>query len=239
LNDPITEKKISDFIIEYIPDQPFEKCKLEIWFPSGDTKLYKSLEDLRQDIYIGRIRRNFQAKYSNNKNWLTINKISKNSSKIRNLFRPIYKSRNIGIYYGMIVGLIIKSLDTAYLLLQIDITSMFFFLITVGLFFLPFKVRGTSFIGIPVILLLSIVSKINLYSICFGCFLTGLLFGIPFGSAIGIIFGFYKAKRIGKIVDIEIENFSFYILGLILPIVFLLLAIPFWLFWLSPKFFEL
>ena len=207
LDDPRTETKINDFLLSYIPDEPFENSDIEIWFPSGDTKIYDNLEDFKQDVDSGKIRRNFQAKYYNNKNWVTINTISKHSTKIRNLFRPIYKSRNNGIFYGIIVGTIIKFIDTSYLLLQIeiDITSMFFFLISVFL----------------------------------GCCTAGLSLGAPFGSAIGIILGYYKAKRIGKIVDIEIENFNFYFLGLILPIVFLLLIIPMWIFWLSPKLFEL
>jgi hypothetical protein len=68
--------------------------------------------------------------------------------------------------------------------------------------------------------------------------LIGAVLGCPAGMAVGPVVGYVRAGRLPKAVDAAPEGSRPWLLGLLLPAAFLPIAVPFYLFWLTPQMVE-
>jgi hypothetical protein len=75
----------------------------------------------------------------------------------------------------------------------------------------------------------------NLFITFLASVLVGTLLGIPAGTVVGTIVGHFKAKNLACTTDIVDEGMRPYIIGLLLPFLFLATALPLWIFWLTPQ----
>ncbi len=213
---------------------------IEICFPDEQKKNYVNLDEFREDIIHGRVKKDFKARstvFSNNTEnkepaWSTVEKICDTDFNLKTLFRPVWAHTMKGLEYGVLAGITLKALDTTILFFRINPGLGLAWLLIVGSLFskirwlpLPIMIFASRF-GIPVMSLLGAF---------FGTMITGFIFGGPFGMFAGTLAGHFRAKNLPKASDAVPEGAKPYYIGLLAAGLFLGFLIPFYLFWLSPR----
>lgn len=213
---------------------------IEICFPDAQRRNYINLDELREDIIHGRVKKDYKARSTVSVNdpenkepaWSTVEKICETDFKLKVLFRPIWAHTMKGLEYGAIAGIILKALDTTILFFRINPGLGLAWLLIVGSLFskarwlpLPIMIFASRF-GIPVMSLLGAF---------FGTMITGFIFGGPFGMFAGTLAGHFRSKSLPRAVDAVPEGGKPYYIGLVAAGLFLGFLIPFYLFGLSPR----
>ena len=240
--------------------QPASKKSLvEVWFPSGDTKTYEELDSFRKDVYAGRIRRDYKARApgqhgdadvpgrrENEDQWTTVSGLAKENDAIKKVFRPVSGAIGKGIAYGIGAGIVLKVLDTTYLFFTADPMHGIAWLCIVGVLgamntkagqkILPYLIFGAVYVVIKGQLSMGMFT--DKFMAVPTTVIVGMLFGAPAGSILGAIIGFFRSRKLAQKADIEDEGARPYLFGLVLPFTFLAFAIPFWVFWFTPKMME-
>lgn len=91
-----------------------------------------------------------------------------------------------------------------------------------------------------VAIILSIKSgvKANLFVAVLAVMLVGTVFGGPAGMMVGTITGHFRQKKCPRAPDAVPEGAEPYLIGMVLPAIFLGVLIPFYFLWLTPKMIE-
>lgn len=109
------------------------------------------------------------------------------------LYEPVWSHAMAGLKWGAITGMVLKLLDTLIALGLVKPELAFFFLIAVGVCFIPR-------IGMPAMIVISIflvrVSKINFFFMGIASALAGAMLGCLPGMAIGGTIGLYRKKSL-------------------------------------------
>jgi len=233
---------------------------VEVWFPDGSTIRYKDINEFKHDVFEGKIRRDYKARLPSdvshneegdentetNEHWITVSDVVKREESLRSPFRPVSGAIGKGVVWGIGVGIVLKAIDTTLMFFMVDPIHGVAWLAIVGVLAamnikacqkaLPYIIGGSIYavfkFGIPIDIF---TSK---FMAMLSTMLVGAIFGAPSGSVVGAIVGFFRSRRLAKKVDLEDEGAKPYVLGLILPFTFLAFAIPFWIFWLTPKMME-
>jgi len=141
------------------------------------------------------------------------------------------------IPYGIIGGVILKEFDTALLFYNVDLKVFGLFCLAI---LAVIATNWFKFYPIAIYLLLTWRMGIhaNFFSIMIASAVVGALFGAPTGVLIGTIVGHFKARSLTRLGVVNTEGFRPYLVGVILPVIFLAIGLPLWIFWLTPKMVE-
>ncbi|MDD5085193.1 MAG: hypothetical protein PHE61_04010 [Candidatus Omnitrophica bacterium] len=228
-------------------EKEVKKTEIEVCFPDGGIKVYE-IGELRDDIVKGNVKKDYKCrpnvlvqpkgkeKEPKKPDWTTIEKLSNSNFELQVLYKPLWAYAMKFCWYGVTVGAALKALDTTFLFAGIDSTLCLTWLIVVGSLLVG---RWFPWAWI-VALIISWKSgvRINLFLSVFVVGFIGAIFGGPVGMAIGTIVGHFKQKGLPKAQDAVSEGNRPYILGLLIPLVWFVGAMSFYLFWLNPKIFE-
>jgi hypothetical protein len=213
---------------------------VEICLPNGEVKEYEKMEILRDEILSGNLKKDCKARIKRRKEtkWATIEKISNTDFKLQSLYKPVWAYTKKFLGYGVIGGIILKTLDTTWLFFQIDKTGSlgFIWLLVVASLFVSKWWKWAPLVAI----FISIKSGIkgNLFTAVLSVTFVGAIFGGPAGMISGTIVGLFKQKRTIKAPDAGREGAKPYLVGLLVPLIFLGMAIPLYIFWLTPLLFD-
>lgn len=220
-----------------------KKQTIAICFPNNEIKVYENNDNLREEIIRGDVRMDYKARLigisaegsdeSKEIEWSTLEKISDTDFKLQTLYRPVWAYTMKGLTYGAIVGIALKALDTTWLFFQIDQTTGFVWLMIVGSLFVTKWWWWAP--GVPLFLSFKLGIKANLFITFLAVMFVGAIFGGPAGMVVGTIVGHFRARNIPKAPDADPEGAKPYLIGLLVPLMFLVVAIPSYLFWLMPK----
>ena len=209
---------------------------LEVEMDNGYIKPYPNFIDFKNDILNGDVKKIFKARLKNddedqNQEWLTVEKIAKEDPTTGKLYRPVWTYAKEGLGYGILIGIILKAIDTGILFFAADALMGVIWVVFCASFFFrqwwaPFAVLAFVYIKFGIAL--------NLFVTLLAVGAIGAILGAPFGLLIGTIIGHFKAKRIVKAPDAEPEGNYPYIMGLVLPVVLILIIVPLYFLWFSP-----
>jgi len=135
----------------------------------------------------------------------------------------------------VICGIILKAMDTTWLLFEINSKMGFMWLLMVASLLLSKWWKW----GPLVVIFVSIKSgvKLNLFMMVFPVTIVGAIFGAPAGMILGTIVGHFKKGK-HRASDSQSEGSKPYLLGLLAPVLFLAIVGSLYLFWLNPKMIE-
>jgi hypothetical protein len=224
---------------------------LEVSFPGAPRRRYATLAELRADVDRGEIRRHLRARpcaagdeqdcggeaEEAAAGWQTIGEIAQGHHEIAKLFRPLGSAISTGAGYGLLAGVALKAIDTSVVLFAADERAGVLWLLTLLAMGL-----STRF-GFWPILIAVVVSaqaglRANFFVVALSAGAVGAAFGIPAGVAIATAVGHFRARKRARIVDAEDEGMRPYLVGLVLPLLFLAAAVPLWIFWVTPRILE-
>ena len=237
---------------------------VEVWFPNGATKIYKNLSKLVNAIRLGKVRKMFRARaiefhkdleksntISAVGNWVTVGHLAKKCVELRKVFQPKWASARGGIRYGIGMGVLIWALLSSYTLFLANNPLWVGLGIHVVVYVLCFLTLGSGgLLGFAIILFGNFASIffpnlkwltelfVHGFMAFIGAAIVGATFGAPIGMIIGTIVGHIKANKLSKTVDIDDEGLRPYVLGIALPLCFLAITVPLYLFWFFPKLLE-
>ncbi len=161
----------------------------------------------------------------------TVTLFSRGYFKLGVLYRPVWSHAVSGLKWGALIGVAIKLFDTFIMLLQVEEGMAFLFLIAIGVCFIPRIGMGLM---IVVSLILSRLSKVNFFFMALAGALVGAIIGCLPGMALGGIIGLVRRDNLQKAKDAEPEENHVVVKSVILPLVFGLLIIWFYIFVFNP-----
>lgn len=224
--------------------------KIEVEVVTGETRTYDSTPELREAILNNEVVKSFRARtiqYEDgnpapNENWCTVQEIAVADADLRSLYRPVWDCTLRVLQYGILVGIALKAVDTTVTLFALNPDLGILWILLIIAHVLSAKWALSLPLAWGGLLLLSFAEGMpNLPWTFFSAMLTtaivGSLFGAPSGMIIGTVIGHLKRKRAAKAPDATTEGWRPYLLGIILPVAFLTLLIPLYL-WLNHMILE-
>ncbi len=161
----------------------------------------------------------------------TITQFTRGYFKLGVLYRPVWSHAVSGLKWGALIGVAIKLFDTFIMLLQVEEGMAFLFLIAIGVCFIPRIGMGLM---IVVSLILSRLSKVNFFFMALAGALVGAIIGCLPGMALGGIIGLVRRDNLPKAKDAESEENHVVVKSVVLPLVFGLCIIWFYIFVFNP-----
>ena len=211
---------------------------IEVLLPAGEKKEYRDMDELREDILAGKLEKGLQARrytvdddgnlpgkmpsFSNLENAV------KGEDALQKLYKPVWAHTRQYAIIGALIGIGLKFLDTTVATFLISAKMGFSWLALFLLLLLGARIK----LALVVVIGAAVVFKINILTslgAAFGVFVIGALFGAPFGSVIGTVIGHFRSRSLTLAPDYEREGAKPYLLGLLLPIVILVIAVPIYL----------
>lgn len=216
--------------------------KTQVELAPDNIRTYNSSDELRDEILRGEVDRTLRARTVQYKdgnpkpddNWSTVEQIALSESNLRSLYRPVWNYTLRFLGYGALAGIFLKAIDTtvAYCYLDPLLAMLWIMLIIAHIL----SVKWGAIIPLAWFVLLVLSFHEGMPNFCFIFFLAtlttafvGFIFGAPCGMIIGTFVGHLKRKRIPKAPDAGPEGWRPYLLGIILPLVFLLVLTPLYL----------
>ncbi len=231
--------------------------QIEVWFPDGECVLYKDATELTNNIANGNIKKSYRARLLHGSpaqpnadggadeqgenmdiNWSSVGKLAAQIPEIQVMFTPKWSYALGGVGWGILVGIIIKALDTTITLFIIDPQAGMLWLFTVACIFASGRFGFYPIVVYFVVTIMVGMPFANFFVTAIVVALVGALFGAPAGLFVGAVVGHFKAKQIAKHVNIDDEGLRPYMLGMLLPFAFLVISLPLYIFWLTPKIME-
>jgi len=166
-----------------------------------------------------------------NKVTSTITQFSRSHFKLGVLYRPVWSHAVSGLKYGTLIGIVVKLFDTFLMLLQAEAGMAFLFLVAIAVCFIP---RVGIGLMVVISLILSRISKVNFFFMALAGALIGAIIGCLPGMAVGGIIGLLRRDNLPKAKDAEPEENHIVIKSVILPLVFGLLILWFYIFVFNP-----
>lgn len=238
-----------------IAGEPWQFIEVEL--PSNQVCKYEDVDSLSNDVIIGKLKKKYRARrvtiaphdqsttsgdleeeaklVKEESDWTIVGKLP----ELRSVYSPRMGNALDYIWPGVLVGAILKAIDTTYFLFSVEETAGMLWLFTLGCL-----VASTRFGWIPIALYFFVTFKFfgqvpNFFLTAIATGLVGGFFGAPLGMLVGTIVGHFKAKRLAQTVDLNNEGIRPYLLCLALPAVFLAVTLPLYVFWLTPLIFEM
>lgn len=160
------------------------------------------------------------------------------NNQLRGLYQPIWTQAAKYMWYGAIIGCAVKSINTMVIFFGVHARLGQLWLAIMGLLLIgPFVPQKLKQFFYPFCLLMAaqvfqdrsflFFKALNItFGAIFGVIVVGCLFGIPTGLIVGTLVGYFRRKINSIAPDAEPEGNRPYIKGLLLPISFLIIAIP-------------
>jgi len=215
----------------------------EVSVPQGENRKYALASDLRRDIVEGVIPRSAGARVlvagvaaeAANGGWTTVEELAVAHPALRSAYRPVWDSTLRWMGYGALAGVILKLLDTTVTMFAVDGSVGVVWLVVLGSLLLSSRWALAPVAG----LFLSIKAGIGggLFVAVLAAGLVGVAFGAPAGMVIGTVIGHRRRHRAETAPDAPPEGSRPYALGLALPLLYLSLAVPGYV-WLNLKLFD-
>lgn len=207
------------------------------------TVEYEDYGKLHTDILSGILRKDDKARIlvksipekkdaKKEPKWSTLEKVSSVNFKLRTLYRPVwaYTMKACGI--GVLVGIVIKAIDTTVLLFSANLGLGILWLMIVGSLTVTKWIPWAPFLMIVILIIAKV--KANLWITWLAVMAIGAIFGAPGGMVVGTIIGHFKKDKFPRAMDAAPEGAKPYVFGLLIPLVFLAVAFPLYLFWFTP-----
>lgn len=83
------------------------------------------------------------------------------------------------------------------------------------------------------------ILNVNLWITVLTLMLFGTVFGGPAGMAVATVVGIIRKRRCPRAADASHEGIKPILLGLVIPVIWLGMSIPFYVYWLNPRIYEL
>lgn len=206
--------------------------------PTGEVQYYADVASLRNAVLGGQVSRSWDArrlspgKQDAEAMWLTLERLSESEFRLRSLYRPVWAHTMKGAMIGFVVVALLKGLDTTIGLFFVSQAAGFAWLLVLAALVSP-KFKLQAFV-----LAMLVMAQARLPNLWFGPFglaVVAAAFGCPAGAALGTVTGYVRSRGLPKAADARPEGINPVLLGLVLPVVFLVAAVPFYLFWLNPR----
>lgn len=201
------------------------------WFigikDNGNSTYYYDKEQivskLRTDILAGKYKKTNSVEVyykDNDDSWhqvdSTLEKFAKKNFKIRVLYQPIWSYAMFGLKWGVIIGVILKLLDTFLTLLAVETGLAILFALAIGAVFIP-KIGG--WLVIPIALAMAKFSSMNLFFVGLSSALVGAILGCLPGMAIGGFIGFTRKNSMQLANDAIPESTGTFLTAVLIPII--------------------
>lgn len=216
---------------------------VELCLANGERVRYDNLGKLRRDIVLGKVTRDIRARLVTesgepNKGqgkakqvpWSTLEKVSATDFSLHTLYKPVWAHTMKYMAGGAVVGIVLKALDTTVLLVRVNSDLGLMWL----LFLASFVASNWWKWAWVVALAISVKAGTNLWSAFLAVMFVGALLGAPAGMVVGTVVGHFKQNSVLAAPDSVCEGRRPYVLGLVAPLIFLLVAVPLYALWLSP-----
>jgi hypothetical protein len=146
----------------------------------------------------------------------TIKKFVNDFYKLSNLYEPVWNNALVGLKWGAYAGIALKVVDTLILLGSVDLLLAFFFLLTIGVIFIP----RIGIIGVIVLsFLMTRYTGMNFFTMALSAGLTGAILGCLPGMFSGGLYGLIRRNSIPRAHDAISENTSVLLKAIILPFI--------------------
>lgn len=162
----------------------------------------------------------------------TIETFAKTQTKLNFLYKPFWEHATIGFKWGIIVGVILKLLDTTIGLYIVDPTLAFLFVVAIGVCFIP-RIGTIGFI-IAIIAINKISGGYNFFFMSIISALTGGILGCLPGLTIGGIVGFIRKSKLPLAKDANPEPKYYLYTLIIIPLLASIGLILFYFFIFNP-----
>ncbi len=205
--------------------------RFAVTLPSGESRFYDCAADLHDDIAQGLIPRSSPARRvvpgGNGKSdpkWSTMDRVANRDSKLQLLYQPVwsYTMRYFG--YGCLAGIVLKGIDTTATMFAVDGGLGLLWLGVVGSLLIAKKWPLAPVIVIVVSLQIGV--RCNLFLAVLATMLVGAAFGGPLGMVVGTIVGYMRRSRLVAAPDAVPEGRKPWVLGGVVPCLFLAMWIP-------------
>ena len=232
-------------------DETTADFRVEIRHLNGRIVRYNTLAHFEQDISTGRIYKETEARlippgeFINDTpdddviEWSPVAEVINSESSLKMMYRPVWEHCLKGIGIGAICGIALKSIDTIATYFMADTALGFIMLALFG------SLLFRSWWAPALVVILSMKAGFSpaVFPMFGGALFTtaliGAVFGIPCGMAIGTITGMIRKRNLRLSPYALSEGNKPVVLGLVLPVLFLAAAIPFYLFYIIPKIAEM
>jgi hypothetical protein len=212
--------------------------RFQIEHENGNRLEYTSAAELKEGILAGNVARTLRARMvrqnttndERSEEWKTVEILALSNKDLRGLYRPVWAYSLKYIAWGAVAGCILKALDTTILFFTMDPQIGLYWLLVLGSLF----VAGRWGWAPIIVAFLSFKFGIrgNLFMAALGVMAVGCILGIPLGLIVGTLLGHCRKARAVLAPDAASEGYRPYVLGLVLPSLFLLIAVPLYV-WLS------
>ncbi len=208
----------------------------------GDTRRYYLREEvttvLRNNIIEGMYQKDSPVMVHSkdkNGNWIQTNstlfEFTKGYFKLRVLYQPVWSHAVQGLTWGAIIGVLLKLIDTFYMLFTVDPSLAFLFVIAIVVCCIP-KIGLIGIIVISIIMMK--YSHANLFIMLLAAGLIGAALGCLPGMAIGGIIGFSRRNSFLLAKDAPIEPGGLFAKAILLPLAIGVGLIGFYIFVFNP-----
>lgn len=211
---------------------------VEILLPPDEKEAYRDMDQLREDILSGKLKKSWQArKYKVSKDGNLPEKMPPFSNletaltgelSLHRLYKPIWAHTRNYLIYGVLIGIGLKFLETT--LAQFAASGKLggtWLVVCLAL------IVGSRFkLALVIAVVAGIITRVNIFAFlgaAFGVVLAGAIFGGPVGMIIGTIVGYFRAKSVVLAPDHEPEGARPFLLGILVPAAILAIAVPFYL----------
>jgi len=197
------------------------------------------IADLARRIEAGEFTADTKARYrpagtafDRDKGWTALSEVAVHQTALRLMFHPVWTRTLQGLGYGVLIGIILKSLDTTALFFSMDSGLGAMWLLVLGSILVS---RWISFAPMIVaFLMFKSGFGANLFITLLAVMFVGALFGGPAGMIIGTLVGYLRRGSVRVASHAQSEGSRPLYLGIIAPAVGLAIALAIYLMWFMP-----
>ena len=206
--------------------------------------VFDSVDGLKNDILQGTVAKGMKVRsvvidedgQRTEGAWDSVQNFAVANNAFRSLYRPVWHCTVKFLAYGAIVGCALKAMDTTVTFFRMAPILGVVWLVVLGSLLVahkwplaPLAAMAASFYILD--------NHTNFFAAVFATMLVGAGFGAPTGMAIGTVVGRLRKGRTRIAPDAVSEGYRPYLLGLVLPLAFLAVAIPCYV-WLNMRIYE-
>lgn len=222
--------------------EPFKVQLVQIKSPNGETRICESYHQIKNDIIKGNLGRHHLVravgmKKDKEPNWSKLVEFVNTVPMLQALYSPLYSYMKKFARYGIIACIILKAIEVGITMFT-AIPGWAIGAVVLVLIIVAVKGGGWAGVGFTALILGVMFGKdtgVNLLNLLVGVVIFSVFFGAPAGMIVGTIVGHFKKRTLLKAPDASEEGTSAYVIGLALPLVFLIVLVAVYLYWISPQ----